>query len=261
MGNLLELLVVLMLLVWIFYRYLLPPMRPDYGLSPGTKLLDMSRYGGMDAAFAGLAPLIGAFAVTALMGSDARVGGTLGIVYGVGCAVAVDGTARTVRDVLLSVVGALAAVVSVVSALSDPICGGASSDRLPAMLILATLAFVFGGIMGVRYFELNARVGLSAFVVVELILYATTAMSVVDDHLALVVFGATVGLGFLSAVAPEITFGLGGLLLFGVTFYTGVFLTADNCGGLGPGQSLFLLGAAVAYVVVAFFRRRFSRKD
>lgn len=259
-----ELLLVLACLLAV-YMFLIPRMRPEdrrfkSGRRPMGSFADLARAGSADDAAGWVTTLVGLMALASIMpASDGTVAST-GAVVGAMCGfLSVSAGLTKVRDWILSGIGLLAAFAGVAQLLAGNDCGAALPYRL-WMVGITLAAFAVGLLISVLKFSLSAKVGLQAFVLIELITFLVAPLgSDLIGGSVLIAIGAAVVLGFLSGAAPTAVFSLLGIGL-AVIMLWGSTQTSDGCSLNGDmGQVTTLITGMVTFfistAVLRFIRR------
>ncbi|MCD9152789.1 hypothetical protein [Aeromicrobium duanguangcaii] len=242
-------------LVWVYSLLIPRSALRDRRFKSGRK--PMTSWGSPEDAADWSAPVIALLALASLLPTDGTGAGTSGAILGAACAL-MPGALRPIRDAGLSILGAFAAVATVVSVLSPANCGGATAER--AVVFFTSLGlFAAATLVSVVRRGINPTVGLEMFVIAELAAFLTAPLGLdLVGGQRLVGNVVAIALGLLVGLAPTFLMGVLALALAAASLW-GSVLTSGSCGDLGSGhQMTTLICGAAAFLIVRGITTRFQ---
>lgn len=250
--------VVFAFLIFIF-SWLIPGMRKKdrrytrhNGRRPIRTFKDLAQAGAVDDAAGWVTTFIGLLALASMLSTTDARGSSIGVTLGLFCGLlTISRRLSTLRDSVLSVIGAVAAVIGAMQLLAGNDCGGEPIYRF-GMLTVTLVAFGVGLFISGFTSSLNAKVGLQAFVVIELVTFFTAPMGVdLVGGSQWVAIATAVASGLLVGASPEAILSLFGLGLGVVTLWAST-QTADGCGMNGGNEKVVVvLSGIVTYFISA----------
>jgi hypothetical protein len=249
----------------VIYLLLIPGMRKQdrrfrSGRRPMRTLTDLSQAGSAESAAEWVTTFVGLLALSSLLSSENTVGSSTGAALGVFCGVlTISRGLSTLRDWILSGIGIIAAFAGVAQVLAGNECGGTYWHRA-TMLTVTILAFAVGLAISLIRFSLTARVGLQAFVVVEIVTFLAAPIGVdLVGGAVWIAIAAALAFGLLVGVSPVAVFSLVGIGLGVVTLWAST-QTFDGCSMDGDyNRAVVVVSGIVTFflasAVVSVFRR------
>lgn len=256
---------VLLAALLVIYFLLIPGMRKQdrrfkSGRRPMRTLNDLSQAGSVDDATSWVTTFVGLLALSSILSLNGTAGASTGAALGVFCGLlTISAGLSTVRDGTLSGIGVVAALMGVAQLLAGNECDGAFFYRI-SMLTVALVAFAVGLFIALFKFSLNAKVGLQAFVVIELVTFLAAPLGVdLVGGSRWIAIAVALAFGLLVGASPEAVFGLIGIGLGIVTLWAST-QTSDGCGMNGSTDKVVvvLCGMVTFFLAsagVGLFRR------